>query len=262
MSILNEIIARKTEAAKRMARDIPLERIMQLANEAHPVRGFVSALSNTPAVIAEMKRRSPSKGSIRPDLNVAQQAVAYEAGGARALSVLTDKNYFGMDISDLATARNAVSIPALRKDFIVSEHAVCESRILGADAMLLIVAALEDAQLKDLHQLGLQLGMDVLVEIHNKTELERALAIDPPLLGINARNLHTYNVNLSVVGSLAAYVPKTTTVVAESGISLPQQINELMEMGIGAFLIGESLLRTDDPTRKLKELTGQLEAAL
>jgi indole-3-glycerol phosphate synthase len=198
-------------------------------------------------VIAEVKRRSPSKGAIDADLDPATLAAAYEHGGAACVSVLTDVDYFGGSPDDLAAARDAIAIPVLRKDFTVALADVCDARIMGADAVLLIVAALDDAELADFHELALELGLDILVEVHDELELERALRVDPTLIGVNQRDLVTFAVDTERAVRLAPQIPAGVLRVAESGIGGPGDAAPLVEAGYHAVLVGESLVRSGDP---------------
>jgi len=208
------------------------------------------------SVVAEVKRRSPSKGAIDADLDPAALATAYAGGGAAALSVLTDVDYFGGAVGDLVAARAAVSIPVLRKDFTVVAADVCDARIMGADAVLLIVAALDDRELADLHALARELGLDALVEVHDEAELERALRVDSDLVGVNQRDLVTFAVDTARAVRLAPRIPAGVVRVAESGITGPDDATPLVEAGYDAVLVGESLVRSTDPAAAVAALRG------
>lgn len=218
------------------------------AQVAAPPRPFAGALRQGAhvALIAEIKRRSPSAGAIRPELTVAEVARAYETAGASALSVLTDAEYFGGALTDLVAARAAVGLPALRKDFVVDELQLWEARAAGADAVLLIVRILDDAQLLDLYQQASGLGMGVLVEVHDGAELERALAAGAQVVGVNNRDLASFRTELEVVLGLAPAVPAGRVLVAESGIRTATDVDRLAAAGVDAILVGESLMRSDD----------------
>ncbi|GAB2492813.1 indole-3-glycerol phosphate synthase TrpC [Pseudoxanthomonas sangjuensis] len=257
--ILNTILARKAgEVAERRGR-VPLDELKARVRDASPVRGFADSLHaaiahGDPAVIAEVKKASPSKGVIRPDFHPAEIAVSYEFGGASCLSVLTDVDFFQGSDAYLQQAREACTLPVLRKDFTVDPYQVYEARALGADCILLIVAALDDFQLAELSDLAMQLGMDVLVEVHDIDELERALQVPAPLLGINNRNLRTFEVSLDVTLSMKDAVPKDRLLVTESGILAPADVATMRGAGVHAFLVGETFMRAEEPGEALRTL--------
>jgi indole-3-glycerol phosphate synthase len=222
-----------------------------------PTRGFRAALAAADglAVISEVKRRSPSKGDLAPDLDPATTAKAYEAGGAACLSVLTDQVYFGGAVADLHAARGAVGIPVLRKDFTIDEVQVFETRAIGADAILLIVAALpDDSHLADLHALAVELGLGVLVETHDDAEVERALGAGARVVGVNARNLSSFSEDLGVGERLAKLIPADVVAVAESAIRSPADAARMGTAGFEAVLVGEMLVRSDDPAGAVRDL--------
>ncbi len=226
-----------------------------LVAEQRRTRGFLDALRQPGlSVIAEFKRRSPSGGEIRPGASPAQIARVYADSGATALSVLTDEKYFGGTNEDLVMARTACALPVLRKDFVVDEFQIYEARAIGADAILLIVRALADSQLRDFLKLANHLAMDALVETHSAQEVERALAAGATLLGVNNRDLDTLVTDVSLAPKLRAMVPAECVFVAESGISTPDHMRALEDAGVDAVLIGESLLRAPDPGLRLREL--------
>ena len=229
------------------------------AEKAPPARDFIGSLrsGDAVAVIAEIKRRSPGAGAIRTDLDPLRLGPRYEAGGAAALSVLTDTEYFGGSLGDLAGVRGLVKIPVLRKDFVIDESQVYEARGAGADAILLIVRILDDERLRSLRTLAEELGMSVLVEAHDGAEVERGLAAGARLLGINNRNLRTFETRIDVTLSLAALVPPSVVLVSESGIHTPAEVGSVGERGVDAVLVGESLLRQEDPGAGVTALVGQ-----
>jgi indole-3-glycerol phosphate synthase len=257
--ILERILARKhEEVATRCAR-VPRAVLETRIAQASPLRGFADALaekiaSSQPAVIAEVKKASPSKGVIRPQFDPAAIARSYEAGGAACLSVLTDIDFFQGDDAHLQQARAACTLPVLRKDFVVDPYQVLEARAIGADCILLIVAALEDGLMAELAALAADLGMDVLVEVHDIDELERALQIPARLLGVNNRNLRTFGVSLDTTLTLRDAVPRDRILVSESGIATAGDVARLRQAGVGAFLVGETFIREDDPGRALQQL--------
>ena len=226
-----------------------------------PARGFLSAVSaNQPAVIAEIKRASPSAGLIRQNFDPAAIAAAYECSGAACLSVLTDERYFQGADSHLEAARSACRLPVLRKDFIVDAYQVFETRALGADCLLLIVAVLSPAKLMELAALADEVGLDVLIEVHDRREMELALTLSPRLLGINNRNLRTFATCLQTTIDLLDAVPDGIEVVTESGIATPEDVRRLRQAGIEAFLIGTSFMREADPGAALQRLFAPMPA--
>jgi len=259
--ILQRILARKhAEIGERRARVSERELIANLVG-APRVRGFVDALrikivAGRAAVIAEIKKASPSKGVMRADFYPADIARSYEAGGAACLSVLTDVDFFQGADEYLQQARGACALPVLRKDFTIDAYQVYEARLLGADCILLIVAALDDAALRELAALAMRLGMDVLVEVHDGAELDRAMATDAPLIGINNRNLRTFETRLETTLGLLSRVPAERLLVTESGIHAPEDVARMRAAGVHAFLVGEAFMRAPDPGAELQRLFG------
>ena len=254
--ILKTILSRKVEEIRDRASRISLRELSSRCADLADTRGFADALHakigrGHPAVIAEIKKASPSKGVIRADFRPADIARSYERGGAACLSVLTDVDFFQGADQFLIEARNACALPVLRKDFTIDAYQVYEARVLGADCILLIVSALGDAALAELSGLALDLGMDVLVEVHDIDELERALQVPVPLVGINNRNLRTFEVSLDTTLSMRDAVPKDRLLVTESGIVTPQDVALMRSHGIEAFLVGEAFMRADDPGAEL-----------
>lgn len=245
-SVLAEIVATKRdEVAGLVRRSADLARA---AAAAPPPRDFLGALRGEGlGVIAEIKRRSPSKGDLAPGLDPVATARAYEAGGASCLSVLTDERYFGGSADDLVVARAATSVPVLRKDFTIDPVQVDEARAMGADAVLLIVAALDDAALCDLHAHAVDRGLTVLVEVHDESELDRALAVGPHLVGVNARDLTSFAEDLTTGERMAARIPPGVVAVAESAIRSVDDARRMAAAGFDAVLVGEALVRSDDP---------------
>ncbi|RED15395.1 indole-3-glycerol phosphate synthase TrpC [Parasphingopyxis lamellibrachiae] len=247
---LAEICAAKRDEVARRKAAIPFADIEARAEAQNPPRGFLDALRTSAetgyALIAEIKKASPSKGLIREDFDPPAHASAYEAGGATCLSVLTDTPYFQGADDYLVAARAACTLPVLRKDFMVDHWQVTESRALGADAILIIVAALDDDTMVDIEAAALSYGMDVLVEVHDEAELERAQALKSPLIGINNRDLKTFTTDLGVTERLARHVVPGALLVSESGIDSHVDCNRLAESGVRAFLVGESLMRQTD----------------
>jgi indole-3-glycerol phosphate synthase len=260
VTVLDDILATKRDEVTMLHRPQVRDLLRERALAAPPTRGFAEALrpeSGAIGVIAEIKRRSPSKGDLAPDLDPAVTAKAYAAGGASCLSVLTDQVYFGGTIDDLDAARAACDLPVLRKDFTIDEVQVYESRAIGADAVLLIVAALPDnSLLRDLHELAVGLGLAVLVESHDDTELERALAIGAEIIGVNARNLGTFAEDLTIGEELAARVPPGVIAIAESAIRSIDDATRMARVGFDAVLVGEMLVKSSDPTMAARGLAG------
>ncbi|MDH5711240.1 MAG: indole-3-glycerol phosphate synthase TrpC [Gammaproteobacteria bacterium] len=257
--ILKKILARKhEEIAERSAR-LGLKDLKKYSEQASPVRGFIAAIENKPAenkaaVIAEIKKASPSKGILRENFNPAEIAKTYEANGAACLSVLTDADFFQGSENYLKQARSACELPVIRKDFIIDPYQVYEARMINADCILLIVAALDDDRLKELLALAHELNMDVLMEVHDQQEMERALATDAKLIGINNRSLHTFETSLRTSLSLLAMVPDDRILVTESGIHTHEDVQLMRNNNIHTFLVGEAFMRADDPGQKLAEL--------
>jgi indole-3-glycerol phosphate synthase len=251
---LDRIVAAHRARSRKDDRD--RRRVLEAAEASPPTRGFADQIASGAglAVIAEIKRRSPSKGDISPGLDPAETAVSYADGGARCLSVLTDEEFFGGSSTDLELSRGACELPVLRKDFTVSELDVCDARIMGADAVLLIVCALEDGELVNLHSLAVELAMDALVEVHDHDDLERALEIGAELIGVNQRDLRTFEVDDSRAVEMAAAIPPEVIAVAESGISGPEDARRLADNGYQAVLVGESLLRSADREKAVRAL--------
>ncbi len=256
MGVLEDILeTKRAEVALLEPKRGALEAAAALAPEARDLRGALRRADGGLAVVAELKRRSPSKGDLAPDLDPARTAKAYEAGGAAALSVLTDGRWFGGDLEDLVAARAATSLPVLRKDFTVDALQIFEARAAGADAVLLIVAALpDDALLADLHALAVELGLAVLVEVKEAVELERALRAGARIVGVNSRDLRDFTENLGVAEGLATAIPDDVIRVAESAIRSVADARRVADVGYDAVLVGEHLVRHHDPTTAVAEL--------
>jgi indole-3-glycerol phosphate synthase len=248
LGVLGEIVARTRERVRETKARLPLEQLLAAAPPAPARRAFAHAISRIKAnVIAEFKRRSPSRGPIREDLAPDDVAVAYEAAGAAALSVLTDQDFFGGSTEDLRRARTATLLPVLRKDFVVDPYQVWEAAALGADAVLLIVAVLSDAELRHLLETAEGAGVESLVEVHDEGELDRALRVGAQIVGVNNRDLKTMRVDLGTALGLASSIPDQVIAVAESGIATGGDVRRLREAGYDAFLVGEHLMRAPDP---------------
>ena len=272
--MIAEILAHKREEVRELRAALPLAELQRRAREAgerHPVRSLVRALGReetadgggkaaVPALIAEVKRASPSRGLIRPDFDPGQMARDYARGGASAISVLTDRRYFQGDPAYLEVCRRAAGLPVLCKDFLIDPHQVCLARSLGADAVLLIVGALPGPELGELYDLAGSVGLEALVEVHTEAELERALQLrpaadaPPPVIGINNRDLSTFGTDLEVSRRLAPLIPPDRTVVSESGISRYEDLLLLGGLGVDAVLVGEALARRADLTAAVADL--------
>jgi indole-3-glycerol phosphate synthase len=258
-TILRKILARKREEIVARRKRDPVGSLEQRIAEQGPLRGFGSALqarigASEPAIIAEVKKASPSKGVIRADFQPAQIAASYQAGGACCLSVLTDVDFFQGADAYLQQARAACDLPVLRKDFTVDPYQVVEARAIGADAILLIVAALADGQMQELADAAADLGLDILVEVHDRAELERALELGTPLIGINNRDLHSFDTRLETTLELLPYVPADRLVVTESGIHTAEDVALMRNHQVYGFLVGEAFMRAPEPGEKLREM--------
>lgn len=259
--ILNKILHRKREEILERSEKLDINSIAKYAEQADPVRGFIVSIErklaeNKPAVIAEIKKASPSKGVLRENFQPAAIAKAYETNGATCISVLTDADYFQGGENHLKQARSVCGLPVIRKDFIIDPYQVYEARMINADCILLIVAALDDVMLQELLKLAHQLKMDVLVEVHDEDELQRALASGAKLIGINNRNLHTFETSLETTLNMLDQIPQDRIVVTESGIHTPADVQLMREHNVNTFLVGEAFMKADDPGEKLKELFG------
>ncbi len=257
--ILKKILKRKSEEIAERSAKISLYQITELAEAADAPRGFVTAIetkinAGLPAVIAEIKKASPSKGLLRENFIAADIAKDYAEHGAACLSVLTDKDFFQGDEEYLKQARAACSIPVIRKDFIIDPYQVFEARAIAADCILLIVSALSDDQLSELTNIALQLDMDVLVEVHDGEELERALLLNLPLIGINNRNLSTFATSLDTTLDLLGRIPENHTVITESGIDTAEHVALMREHNVNGFLIGEAFMRAASPGMQLRKI--------
>ena len=262
MSPPTDILGRIVETKRHEVEGLR-DRVAELraaAESAEPARDFLGAVSGgeSVAVIAEIKRRSPGAGPIRPDLDPLQLAPIFEAGGAAALSVLTDRDYFGGSLEDLSVAGGLVGLPVLRKDFLIDESQIYEARAAGADAILLIVRILDDARMRSLRQLAEELGMTVLVEAHDGKEVDRGVAAGARVIGVNNRNLRTFETRLEVTLGLLDRIPRDVVLVSESGIRTREDVRLLGDKGVDAVLVGESLLRQSDPGAGVSALAGEV----
>lgn len=258
-TVLKKIVARKWEEVAERKPLVSEARLQQQAQQADAPRGFVDSLQRSlaqgrSAVIAEAKKASPSKGVIRAQFDPAAIARSYENGGASCLSVLTDRDFFQGHEDYLMQARAACALPVIRKDFIVDPYQVIEARAINADCILLIAACLDDGQMAELSACARELGMDVLIEVHDRAELERALPLNQTLVGINNRNLHTFEVSLQTTFDLLPHIPSDRIVVTESGILAPADVQAMRDHGVNSFLVGEAFMRADDPGTRLREL--------
>jgi indole-3-glycerol phosphate synthase len=257
--ILNKILAVKTEEVAAAKATLPLDAVIEAAAVAPPVRDFAGAIrskiaAGQPAVIAEIKKASPSKGIIRADFNPAEIAASYEQGGAACLSVLTDRQFFQGEPDFLKAARVACQLPVLRKDFMIDPYQVHEARAMGADCILLIVAALTLDQMRELEDIAMNLGMAVLIESHDGEELQQALQLKTPLIGINNRNLRTFETRLETTLDLLPDIPDDRIVITESGILAPEHVTLMRHNKVDTFLVGEAFMRADDPGEELRRL--------
>jgi indole-3-glycerol phosphate synthase len=258
-TILKKILARKQEEIAERSATVSLQQLIDRVASAPVPRGFAAALAKKlaageSAVIAEIKKASPSKGVIREDFDPAAIAASYARGGAACLSVLTDEDFFQGADRYLQQAREACQLPVIRKDFIIDEYQVYEARAMGADCILLIVSALSESQLNRLHEVALSLGMDVLIEVHDAAELNLALKLDNPMVGINNRNLHSFEVSLNNTYQLLAQIPEGRIVITESGIHSREDVAAMRQQDVHAFLVGEAFMRSEEPGDRLSEM--------
>ncbi len=258
-TVLKKILARKAEEVAERSANILLSQLQDQCQESRDIRGFTDAIvakidQGMAAVIAEVKKASPSKGVIRQDFDPVSIARSYEKGGAACLSVLTDRDFFQGADEYLKMARAATRLPVLRKDFVVDPYQIYESYVLGADCILLIVAALTQTQMEELHGVAVGLGIDVLIEVHNEAELDRALLLDNRMIGINNRDLHTFDTTLDTTFGLLDKIPDDRIVVTESGILTIDDVAAMRGHDVNTFLVGETFMRADEPGLKLVEM--------
>lgn len=260
LNVLDQIIEGVREDLAERKKLVEVNRVLEKISEANPVLDVLPSLQSSKlSVIAEVKRASPSKGALAEILDPADLAISYQAGGATAVSVLTESRKFGGSLADLAAVRSAVNIPILRKDFMVDEYQIFEARAYGADIILLIVAALSDLQLSEYFALAKSLGMQVLVETHTLDEVERALLLDPEIIGVNARDLTTLKIDLDAFDRLAKAIPHGIVKVAESGISSLQDVISYRNSGAEAILVGEALVKDGDPAQMIQNFINRAD---
>ena len=260
LNVLDQIIEGVREDLAERKKLVEVNRVLEKISEANPVLDVLPSLQSSKlSVIAEVKRSSPSKGALAEILDPADLALSYQAGGATAVSVLTESRKFGGSLADLAAVRSAVNIPILRKDFMVDEYQIFEARAYGADIILLIVAALSDLQLSEYFALAKSLGMQVLVETHTLDEVERALLLDPEIIGVNARDLTTLKIDLDAFDRLAKAIPHGIVKVAESGISSLQDVISYRNSGAEAILVGEALVKDGDPAQMIQNFINRAD---
>jgi indole-3-glycerol phosphate synthase len=262
MSILDEILAHKRGEVAAAKRAVPIERLLDAARQQLPARGFARALrtdpsAKAPRLIAEIKKVSPAKGALNPDMDVRAMAREYEQNGAAAISVLTDEKYFKGHLDDLRAVRATVTLPVLRKDFVVDAYQLAEARAAGADAALLIVGAFDEplAAIRSLLSAAREVGLDCLVEVHDEAELDVALEAGAEAIGVNNRNLKTFEVSLDVTERLAPRIPRGAILVSESGISTREDAQRVRRAGASAILVGSAIVSAPDPAAKIRELT-------
>ena len=260
LNVLDQIIEGVREDLAERKKLVEVNRVLEKISEANPVLDVLPSLQSSKlSVIAEVKRSSPSKGALAEILDPADLALSYQAGGATAVSVLTESQKFGGSLADLAAVRSVVNIPILRKDFMVDEYQIFEARAYGADIILLIVAALSDLQLSEYFALAKSLGMQVLVETHTLDEVERALLLDPEIIGVNARDLTTLKIDLDAFDRLAKEIPHGIVKVAESGISSLQDVISYRNSGAEAILVGEALVKDGDPAQMIQNFINRAD---
>lgn len=258
-TILKKILQRKWQEIEQRQRQCSMAQLQAQAQRQDPPRGFISRIEHSlkqkrPAVIAEIKKASPSKGVLREDFDPLAIAQEYESAGASCLSILTDADFFQGSEDYLIQARAAVSLPVLRKDFMLDPYQIVESRAIGADCVLLIIAALDVTQMHELADCAMALGLDLLIEVHNEQELEQALGLDQGLIGINNRDLHTFNTTLETTYQLLSHIPEDRIVVTESGIHSREDIVAMQGRGVNSFLVGEAFIVAKQPGLQLKQL--------
>ncbi|MEW6352207.1 MAG: indole-3-glycerol phosphate synthase TrpC [Thermodesulfobacteriota bacterium] len=259
MTILDKILQNKKEEVRRLHELGCTDRLEARTLGLPPCRDLVASLKACPHVpiIAEIKRASPSMGKLRDVGDVGQLALSYQAAGAAGISVLTDRTFFGGSLEDLCQVRRSVDLPVLRKDFIIDAVQLCEARLSGADAALLIAAALSRSELRELYAQAVALGLTPLIEVHSEQEALQVLELEPTIIGINNRDLATLKVDLDICVKIRSVIPPEVTVVGESGINSPEDIRRLRDAGIDAFLVGTALMKADDPGERLRELGGR-----